>query len=188
MNTWRSGAALVALTSVFAAADARAASTEIQLGVGPSAYASTWRCDYGAGGTLRLGMRFAHVLGFDFQAWESLASVDTRLNTGLSLGVRGTLPLRAARPYVRAFVIHQHEEGIVSAQNSPLGILAGVGAGIRHRAGAGGSLGVEIPVRSVSKRTTILFFTQTNATWLSNHLGPSVYVGLDLGVGMDFLL
>jgi hypothetical protein len=166
----------------------RAASTEIQLGLGPTAYASTWRGDYGAGGTLRLGMRFAHVVGFDFQAWESMASVDTRLNTGLSLGVRGTLPLRAVHPYVRAFLIHQHEEGLVSAQHNPVGILAGIGSGIRHRAGAGGSLGVEIPARQINKRTTITFFTQVNATWLGNDLGPALYLGLDLGVGMDFLL
>lgn len=167
---------------------AQAAATEIQLALGPTAFASTWRGDFGGGGTLRLGMRFAHVVGFDFQSWETLASVDTRLLTGLSLGVRGTLPLRAVRPFVRAFVIHQHEEGIVSAQNNPIGVLAGIGAGIRHRAGAGGSLGIEIPARQITQRTTILFFTQANATWLGNALGPAVYVGLDLGVGMDFLL
>lgn len=167
---------------------ASARSTEIQLGAGPSAYASTWRGDYGAGGTLKLGMRFAKVIGFDFQGWESLASVDTRLNTGLSLGVKATLPLRVVRPFARAFVIHQHEEGLVSAQANPVGVLAGVGAGIRHRAGAGFSAGVEVPVQRMNERTTITLFSQGNATWLGNALGPAWYVGLDLGVGMDFLL
>lgn len=161
---------------------------EIQVGLGPSAYASTWRGDYGGGGTLKLGMRFARVIGFDFQGWESLASVDTRLLTGLSLGVRGSLPLERVSPFVRAFVIHQHEEGLVSAQATPLGVIAGIGAGIRHRAGAGFSLGADVPVQRVGKRTQINFFGQGNATWLANELGPAWYFGLDFGVSMDFSL
>ncbi len=166
----------------------RARAAEIQIGVGPSAYASTWRGDFGGGGTLKLGMRFARVLGFDFQGWESLASVDTRLVTGLSLGVRGSLPLKVASPFVRAFVIHQHEEGLASARATPLGVLAGIGAGIRHRAGAGFSLGVDVPARRIGKRTQVNFFSQGNATWLSNELGPAWYFGLDFGVSMDFSL
>lgn len=165
-----------------------AARPEIQVGTGPSVNASTWRGDYGAGGTLKLGMRFARVVGFDFQGWETLSTVDTRLVTGLSVGVRGTIPLRRVRPFGRLFVIHQHEEGLVSAQANPLGVLAGIGAGIRHRAGAGFSVGVEVPVQKIGSRTTVTLFSQGNATWLANALGPAWYFGLDLGVGMDFLL
>lgn len=169
-------------------APAAARSTEIQLGAGPSLMASTWRGDYAVGGTFKLGMRFARVIGFDFQGWESLATVDTRLNTGLSLGVRATLPLQRVRPFVRLFAIHQHEEGWTSAQANPLGVLAGIGAGIRHRAGVGFSVGAEAPVQRIGSRTTLTLFSQGNATWLANELGPSWYFGLDLGVGMDFLL
>lgn len=169
-------------------ARASAAPAELQLGVGPSAWASTWRGDVGAGGTLRLGLRLAHVVAFDFQGWQSLGTVDTRIATGLSLGVRATLPLATVRPTARAFVIHQHEEGIVSAMAQPLGVVAGIGPGIRHRAGAGGALGVEIPVRRAGERSTITLFSQGVGTWLAGHLGPSLYVGLDLGVGLDFLL
>lgn len=182
------GCALAVAVLAVEPRNASAARPEIQIGAGPSVHATTWRGDFGAGGTLKLGMRFARVIGFDFQGWESLSSVDTRLNTGLSLGVRGTLPLPTVRPFARLFAIHQHEEGWASARANPIGVLAGIGAGIRHRAGLGVAAGVEIPVQKIGSRTTLNLFTQGNATWLANELGPTWTFGLDFGVGMDFLL
>lgn len=167
---------------------ARAMTHELQLGAGPSAFVSTWRGDYGGGVTARLGWRLGGVFGVDFQGWEGIASVDTRLDTGLSLGLRGSLPLRGASPFARLFVVHQHEEGLVSAQSDPLGVVAGIGAGIRHRAGAGGSLGVEVPLRREGTRTKFTLFSQGNAMHLGNRLGPDWYFGLDIGVGLDLLL
>jgi hypothetical protein len=181
-------AALLVAASVATAQPAHATSHEVQLGAGPTAFVSSWRGDYGVGGALRLGWRMGGVFGVDFQTAESFASIDARLLTGLSIGVRGTVPLGAVRPYARLFVIHQHEEGFVSAQNEPLGTMAGIGAGIRHRAGAGGSLGAEIPLRRDGKRASFTFFSQANATRLANDLGPDWYFGLDVGIGLDYLL
>ncbi len=166
------------------------ADVELGAAAGATTYASTWRGDYGAGATLRAGVRFNHVFAVDFQTWESFATVNRRLNTGLSLGVTGYLPFRAAHPYARLFAIHQHEEGLVSAQNAPAGTLFGIGAGIRHRAGGGLSLGAEIPFgASRDKRFEWQVIADVTAMYFpDDSLGPHTYVGLNLGVGFDWLL
>ena len=166
------------------------ADVELGAAVGATTYASTWRGDYGGGGTLRAGVRFERAFAIDFRTWESYATVNHRLNTGLSLGLTGYLPLRAAHPYARLFAIHQHEEGLVSAQNAPAGTLFGIGAGIRHRAGGGLSLGAEIPFASSrDKRLEWSGFVDLTAMYFPDDaLGPHSYVGLNFGVGFDYLL
>jgi hypothetical protein len=168
------------------------ARADVEMGVaaGSAVYASSWRGDYGAGATLRAGVRFAHVFAVDFQAWESYATVNERLNTGLSLGVTGYLPLRLVHPYARLFAMHQHEEGLVSVENTPAGTLFGIGAGIRHRAAGGLSLGAEVPFATTNeKRMAWLFFADVTATYFPDDtLGPHTYVGLNLGFGLDYLL
>jgi hypothetical protein len=166
------------------------ADVEVGVAAGSTAYASSWRGDYGAGGTLRAGVRLAHVIAFDFQVWESYATVNERLNTGLSLGVTAYLPLRLVHPYARLFAMHQHEEGLVSVENTPAGTLFGIGAGIRHRAAGGLSLGAEVPIAtSNERRMTWLFFADVTASYFPDDtLGPHTYVGLNLGFGLDYLL
>jgi hypothetical protein len=170
--------------------EARAGDVELSLGAGPTTYATTWRGDWGAGGTLRAGARFSHVIAGDFQVWESLANVNERVNTGLSLGVTGFLPLRAVHPYARLFVLHQHEEGLVSVTNTPAGYLFGIGSGIRHRAGGGLCLGAEVPLKTTDAgRLAWVFLADAMTIWFPDAtLGPSAYFGVDLGVGFDFLL
>ncbi len=180
-------ASFIALTVL--ARQARAVPVELELAAGATTFASTWRGDFGAGGTLRLGSRFAHVFAIDFQGWEELAGIDRRLNTGLSFGVTGYVPLRVVHPYARLFILHQHEEGLVSVENAPAGVVLGIGSGIRHRAGGGLSLGTEIPFRRDSSgKVTWLMLANATGTWFPDVLGPHFYVGLDLGVGLDFLL
>lgn len=163
---------------------------ELTAAGGLTGYASTWRGDFGTGGTIRAGARFAHVLQPDVQLWESFATVNERMNTELSLGISGFLPLPGVRPYARLYVLHQHEEGLVSVENTPGGYLFGIGAGIRHRAGGGMQLGVEIPVRpGVPGRLTTLLFAELKANYFpDNTLGPTSYVGIDVGIGLDYLL
>jgi hypothetical protein len=175
---------------VVVARPAFAGDVELEGATGATAYRSTWRGDYGAGSTLRAGARFSHVVSADFQLWESYATVNHRIDTGLSLGVTAFLPLRWIHPYLRAFVMHQHEEGLVSVVNAPGGYLFGIGAGIRHRAGGGGVLGVEVPlVRSEDRRTTLVFFGEGAALYFPDAtLGPHAYFGIDLGLGIDFEL
>jgi hypothetical protein len=169
---------------------ARATPVELEGAAGATTYASTWRGDYGLGSTLRAGVRFAHVFAGDFQVWESYASVNHRANTGLSLGVTGYLPLQSLHPYARLFAIHQHEEGLVSVANAPFGTLFGIGAGIRHRAGGGLTLGTEIPFHeSDDKRLSWVLIAEANGVYFPDAtLGPSGYFGIDLGVGVGWLL
>ena len=181
---------LAAAVTIASLAPGARADVELGAVAGAAAYASTWRGDFGGGGTLRAGARFEHVIAVDFQGWESLATVNRRMNTGLSLGVTGYLPLRAFHPYARLFGIHQHEEGLVSVANAPAGILFGIGAGIRHRAGGGLSLGAEIPLgTNANKRLEWLGFVDVTTMYFPDDtLGPHTYVGLNFGVGFDYLL
>ena len=169
---------------------ARAGDVEMFASAGATTFASTWRGDYAAGGTLRAGARFSHVFAADFQIWETYATVNERLDTGLSLGIAAYLPREGARPFARLFAIHQHEEGLVSVTNAPAGFLFGIGAGIRHRAGGGLSLGAEIPFRDANNgRLKWVIVTNATGIWFPDAtLGPSAYFGLDIGVGLDFLL
>jgi hypothetical protein len=176
--------------ALFVAAPSARADVELGAAGGSAAYASSWRGDFGAGGTLRVGVRFARVVAVDFQVWESLATVNRRMNTGLSLGVTGYLPLRTVHPYARLFAMHQHEEGLVSVENQPFGTAFGIGPGIRHRAAGGMALGAEIPLSTTSdQRSTWLFFGDLTTSYFPDDtLGPHTYVGLDVGVAFDFLL
>jgi hypothetical protein len=177
---------------LFVTAPRLARATDVELGaaLGTSTFASTWRGDFGTGGALRAEARFGHVVAGDFQVAESYASVNKRLDTGLSIGVTGYIPLRTVQPYARLFAIHQHEEGLVSVANTPGGTLFGIGAGIRHRAGGGLTLGAEIPFRrTAEKRVTWAFLASATGIWFPDTtLGPGGYVGLDFGVALDFLI
>lgn len=181
-----------AVSGVLLAIAPRASASDVQLvgAAGLTGYASTWRGDFGGGGTLRAGVRFAHWIQPDVQVWESFATVNERLNTGLSLGVSALMQLGAVRPYLRLYAIHQHEEGLVSVEYAPAGFLFGIGAGIRHRAGGGLELGFELPmVESRSGRTTGALFAEVNSSYFPDDtLGPSAYVGLDAGIALDYLL
>ena len=185
---------LLALASAVAlvagsARNAHATPVEIQTAVGTNTFASTWRHDFGLGGELRLGVRFAHVFAIDFVGWEAIGGIDRRMNTGLSFGLAGYIPLRPVHPYARLFVIHQHEEGLVSVENAPAGVVLGIGSGIRHRAGAGFNLGAEIPFkRAANGKLTWVFLANATAIWFPDVLGPNGYFGLDFGAGFDFLL
>ena len=118
---------------------------EIQIDAGTALLGSSWQGDFAGGGLLRLGYRFKHVIAIDLVGWEQLAAVNDRLDTGLTFGVTGFIPLKRVRPSLRLFAIHQHEEGLVSVAQTPAGFLFGIGSGIRHRAGGGLTLGAGIP-------------------------------------------
>jgi hypothetical protein len=172
------------------AAPAAATDVEAVAAGGAAAYASTWRGDFGAGATIRAGARFAHWIQPDVQLGESFATVNERMNTALTIGISLFLPLDSVRPYLRLYAIHQHEEGLVSVEYTPGGFLFGIGPGIRHRAGGGLELGVELPMhRSLSGRATTALFAEVNADYFPDPtLGPSAYAGLDVGIALDYLL
>lgn len=167
---------------------APAGAVELQGALGVNAYGSTWSGDFGGGTLLQLGVRFANVVALDFQGSESLARVDTRVNTGVTFGVAGYLPRAGVRPYARVFGIHQHEEGLVSVEASPWTTALGIGAGIRHRVGAGLALGAAIPVARKDDKFTWVLTPRLTATWLPDPLGPRWYFGAEAAFGFDMVL
>jgi len=178
----------LAVSSSILSSAAAATAGEIQLDVGAALRKSTWRGDISGGTQLGMGYRFARVLAVDFAVWEEAASVDKRLNTGLTFGITGALPLPSIRPTLRAYFIHQHEEGFVSVADHPFGTVAGIGAGIRHRAGAGARFGLEIPLEK-AKRLEWVALVCADATWFPDStLGPTAYFGVMGGVGFNYTL
>lgn len=164
------------------------AAGEFQLDAALNVKASTWRGDFGAGPQLRLGYRFAEVFAVDAVIWEELSSVDYRLNTGLTLGVTGFLQIEGIRASLRAYFIHQHEEAMVSVAHNPFGAIFGIGAGIRHRAGAGGALGLEIPFEK-DEDFEFVIVTSLNVTVFPEAiLGPRAYFGVSGGIGFNYAL
>ena len=166
---------------------APASAGEIQGNVGYTIRKSTWRGDWAAGAQLGLGYRFARVFGIDAIGWEEAATVDNRFNTGLTIGINGTIPLEKYRPTLRAYFIHQHEEGWVSVKDHPFTTVAGIGPGIRHRAGFGTRLGLEIPIGKKGKHVEWVFNTGIDATFFPDKaLGPAVYIGAMAGLGFNY--
>ncbi len=184
---------LVSLLFVFLSAPARAG--EIQIDSGITALGSSWQGDFAAGGLLRLGYRFGHVVAIDIVGWEQLAVVNDRVDTGITFGVTGFIPLKYARPSLRIFAIHQHEEGAVSVAQTPAGFIFGIGSGIRHRAGGGLTLGVEIPFYK-DRGLEIVGLVELQSIWFPppsppagpSGLGPEFYYGGNLGLGFNFSL
>lgn len=160
---------------------------EIQVDGGTTMLGSSWPGDFAAGGLLRLGYRFARVVAIDFVGWEQYATIDTRMDTGITFGVTGFIPLKRVRPSLRIFAIHQHEEATVSVANTPGGFLFGIGSGIRHRAGGGLTLGAEIPFL---KRGDLewLVIAELEGIWFPDALGPNYYFGGNVGLGFNFNL
>lgn len=180
---------LVAAVLVAIALPATARAGEIQADLGYSVRKSTWRGDVSAGAQLGLGYRFARVLAVDFVGWNELATVDKRFLTGLSFGLTGSIPRKGARPNLRLYFIHQHEEGWVSVAEHPFGALAGIGPGIRHRAGVGARLGVEIPISEKKKHLEWFVQPAIDTTWFPDaSLGPAVYVAATIGLGFNYTL
>jgi hypothetical protein len=159
---------------------------ELVLELAPSARLSTWRGDPGGGAQIRVGYRLGGVFTLDAAVLEELHAVDVRQLTGLSVGVAGTLRLEAVRPFLRAFFVHQHEQGWVSVSKAPLTSVLGVGSGILHRVGFGFTAGAEKGL--VQKNRWELFFAPAlNATVIPDPtLGPTTYFGLLLGIGLNY--
>jgi hypothetical protein len=149
----------------------------------PSLRRSSWRSDYCGGIHFRLEYRIAGILGLNAGLSEEVSHVDTRQLTGLSLGLGGTLPLPKVKPWVRAGVLHQHEQGWVSLARSPLTSVLGIGDGIRHRVGLFFAGGAEWPLSSLGRGE--LFFAPglNGAVFPDTELGPGLYLGVTLGLG-----
>jgi hypothetical protein len=172
---------------VFAAlaAPGTASAGEIQVAAGPGVYGSSWRGDSSFGQALRVGYRFGDVFAIDTLGRLGYGTVDERVITYLSLG--GTLYGRIwkLRPYVRAAFVHQHEEPMPGVREDPFGAAFGVGDGIRHRAGFGSSLGLDLPIQK-SKNLELVVGVDASGVWFPDPRGPTLYAGGALWLGLNF--
>ncbi len=150
--------------------------TALQVGMGPSAVASTWRGDIAAGGSFRLGLLVLGVLAPDIVTRLAYSTVDDRMLTYLSLGVTGYVPLRIVRPYARLAFAHQHEESRAAIDDQPGNAVLGVGPGIRHRGGFAGAVGAEVPLGRKG-RSVFSIGGDVNATHFPDPRGPATYFG-----------
>ncbi len=100
----------------------------------------------------------------------------------------GAIPFETVRPTLRAFAIHQHEEPLISAAEAPAGTLFGIGAGIRHRAGGGGTLGLEIPFAKKGDLEGVIRPTTTFVVLSEGDIGPQAYFTLGVSLGLNYAL
>lgn len=164
-----------------------ASATEVQVASGPVANGSSWRGDGAFSQALKLGLRFQEIVSVDALTRLGYANVDDRVLTYLSLGATLYGRIGIARPYVRAALVHQHEEPTSAVRADPGGALFGVGDGIRHRGGVGSSLGVDFIVAK-GQRANLILGADANGTWFPDPRGPSVYYGGGLWAGLDYAL
>lgn len=176
---------LAVVAAVVVGAQREASAGELQLASGPGVYGSSWRGDSGFGQALRVGYRFGDRIAIDTMGRLGYGSVDDRVITYLSLG--GTLYGRIGRlrPYVRLAFVHQHEEPMPGVRDDPFGAAFGVGDGIRHRAGFGSGLGLDLPVYK-GKSTEMVVGVETSGVYFPDPRGPALYAGGSLWLGLNF--
>lgn len=160
---------------------------EVQVYTGPGGYGSSWRGDGAIAQTLKLGFRFADLVGIDALTRLGYATVDQRVLTYLSLGATFYGRLGRVRPWARLALVHQHEEPTTAVSDDPFGALFGVGNGIRHRGGFGSSLGLDIPVYTDRKAEFVLG-AEATGTWFPDPRGPALYYGGTLLAGLNYEL
>jgi hypothetical protein len=167
------------------AADARA--TDFQAAVGANAYGTEWRGDAAAYGSLKLGFRFADLIGIYALGREGYGGVDDRMLTQVSLGAQIWATIGPTRPYVRLGFLHQHEESISVVADDYGSAMFGVGEGIRHRAGGELALGLDLPFWT---RDDLSFFVggEASACLFPGAPGPIIYAGAGLSLGLSYEL
>lgn len=164
-----------------------ARASELVGGTGAGGAGSAWEGDAALWSSLRLGWRLEDVVAPTFVGRLGWAAVDDRMLTLLTVGVQGWARVGTTRPWVRLALAHQHEESLAAVQQEPLGAVAGVGVGIRHRAGAEGALGLDVPIREWP-RAELVFGGEVYADWFPDPRGPEWYLGGGLTLGVFYRL
>ena len=183
-------ALVILLGAVATAGGSRAHAGTLDLAVGLDAGASAWSEDSAVGHSLiEVGYRFWKPW-FELHGMSRLgyASVDQRLLEQFGVGVELRAPhLWRLAPYVRADLVHQHEEPRTSWESQPLQSLLGVGDGLRHRGGGSLGAGLELPFYHHA-HGWFYAAADLDTTWFPDDRGPAWYVegGLALGFTYDF--
>jgi hypothetical protein len=174
-----------ALASVLFATEARA--TDFQLALGASALGTDWEGDAAGYGSLKLGFRFVDIVGIYALGRSGYGAVDDRLLTQLSLGAQLWAHLGPVWPYARLGFLHQHEESLSVVAGDYGSALFGVGDGIRHRAGGELAIGLDVPFW---QRDDLSLFAggEACAFLFPDGIGPTVYAGASLSIGLSYEL
>jgi hypothetical protein len=152
---------------------------------GAVAGTSTWPDDPVALSTLKVGWRFMDVIAPYFLTRLGYADVNQRSLLTLSIGAQAWGRIAMLRPYVRASVMHQHEESLSALKADPGGALFGVGDGIRHRYGGEGAIGTDVPLVSRNK-FTLYATVEAVGDWLPDPRGPEWYLLASTAIGMHY--
>ena len=148
---------------------------------------SSWPGDPAALSELRLGFRFMETGALYVQSGLGYAPVNQRELVQIALGGQLWLRLWKVKPFVRAAIIHQHEESTAAWKSDFGESLLGIGNGIRHRAGAEAALGVDIPFYR-SEKVEIDGNVEASAPWYPDNRGPHFYLLGGLGLGIHYAL
>jgi hypothetical protein len=175
------------------ATPAAVAAGEFDLAGGLGATTSAWDGDTGTGTSLKLGYFFDRVpwLAPIFLARFEVVPVDDRVVHYFSFGAEARQTLGPLRGYLRAGLVHAHEESRSAFWDQFFQSIFGVGDGLRHRGGVNLGIGVEIPVRRY-ERGDIYVALDVGGTTFADDRGPSWYVsasgalGFRLGRGPRF--
>ncbi|MGH7284183.1 MAG: hypothetical protein ACRELY_21870, partial [Polyangiaceae bacterium] len=161
--------------------------TEAFLATAYEGGSSSWPGDPVALSELRLGFRFMETGALYVQSGIGYAPVNNRELVQIALGGQLWLRLWKVKPFVRAAVIHQHEESTAAWKSDFGESLLGIGNGIRHRAGAEGALGVDIPFYRGDK-VEVDGSVEMSAPWYPDNRGPHFYLLGGLGLGIHYAL
>jgi hypothetical protein len=143
--------------------------------VGAMAGSSSAANDPAATTTTKIGWCFSDFIGPYFLSRLGYAGHSNRTILTLSIGLQVWGRIGSLRPYVRASILHQHEETVASILDDPGGAVVGIGSGIAHRSGPEGAIGVDIPIQQ-SKRLAVYVSLEAVGDWFPDVRGPAFYV------------
>ena len=171
------------------ASTAAADDHHLRLSASSNASGSTWEGDFASWVGGKVGARFIDLVGPYAQFQVGYGVVDDRMLSLLSLGGQVWLPNIAwARPFARLAFVHQHEESLSVVADDFGSALLGIGDGIRHRAGGELGLGVDIDIARVSESWQLYGAVDGSAKLFPDELGPMLYAGAGLNLGMSYTL
>jgi hypothetical protein len=142
--------------------------------VGAMAGSSSAANDPVATTTTKIGWCFSDFIGPYFLSRLGYAGRSERTIITLSIGMQIWGRIGSLRPYARASIMHQHEETIASIVADPGGAVVGIGAGVAHRSGPEGAVGVDIPIQQ-SKKLAVYITLEAVGDWFPDPRGPALY-------------
>ena len=162
---------------------------DFRIDAGARFIGSTWRNDIGGVTNLRIGVRFIDIIAPYVGLSVGYASVDQRMLTTIALGAQVWAPENwPLALYLRVAGLHQHEESVSVIAGDFGKALFGVGDGIRHRPGLELALGTEVPFWDNEDDLAVYGLVDGGVKIFPDSLGPVVYPGGGMNVGLNYEL